>query len=303
MLRLSILVLIVCCFITSCKKDDNGVNPGNSNGQHSQKQKGCTNENALNYDPEAEVDNGNCKLVPKANTPVITKITATWCGPCGDWGWELFKTIEKKAGEETILMSCYSSRKSEFSNEAALKIGNQLSDYRAFPSFCANWKSRQVYPEPPMPPLKFFPDSVFKAVDSIRQQRPVANVGFVTEEQNDSIYVKSVTKFFKDVNDKYDKFYVGIYAIEDGVRGPQNVTDEGIKMKNHHHVMRGSLTESVWGKKLTKGPVKKGEAFRKNFTVTLEDKWNEENVELVMMVFKKNLSYRFINASTVTILE
>lgn len=55
--------------------------------------RGCTDPTAANYDADAAQDDGGCVVIAEKQYSLFFKYTATWCGPCGDWGGPAFEEI------------------------------------------------------------------------------------------------------------------------------------------------------------------------------------------------------------------
>ena len=46
---------------------------------------------------------------PQTSMPVITKIAATWCPPCGSWGWDFFEHMLEDNTDDAIIMAVHHS--------------------------------------------------------------------------------------------------------------------------------------------------------------------------------------------------
>src|SRR5690554_6390421 len=42
--------------------------------------------------------------VEEKNMSVVAKRTATWCGPCGGWGFDLFADLKQQYKDEAVFM-------------------------------------------------------------------------------------------------------------------------------------------------------------------------------------------------------
>src|ERR1700752_2435008 len=79
--------------------------------------------------------------VAEENTALVNKFTATWCGPCGSWGWDLFENVIEENANDAIYMGTYSSSSpsydnTDFYNTIADTFYNSFAPGKGIPAFC-----------------------------------------------------------------------------------------------------------------------------------------------------------------------
>ena len=208
---------------------------------------------ACNYDPEAKKDDGSCNsptiwyadldgdglgnladtvsactqpvgyvnnsddqmdaLVERKSMSLISKITATWCGPCGSWGWTLLEDIIAETSGEAVIMSVYSPTNSELNNTTAVDFGDDFGT-QGYPSFCVNGKNRTEYSTTG----GIFPDqtktNVVATSDSMAASNALVSMAYQKSIDGTTLTLNTLTEFYANLTGEY---YLGAYVIEDGV--------------------------------------------------------------------------------------
>lgn len=235
-----------------------------------------------------------------AQTPVnksmaiVQKCTATWCGPCGSWGWTLQEdiTTDNMSGSNPngFVFALYGSSSSNYYNAAA----GQLTTWaQSFPNWAVNNINRTafsstggIYPTTTQTTIK-------SAVDSFAAIAPNASTGFTVDITGNNITINTKTKFWKSVSGTYN---VGVYIIEDSVYGTQNGQTGSVY---HHNVLRGNMGSTVFGDQIATGSISANQTFDKTFTYTITDNtWNKSRLKFLTVIWKKNgTSWDFENAN------
>ena len=87
--------------------------------------------------------NASAQVPKKVSTSLVHKITATWCGPCGGWGWTLADDIIAATKDKSLFVSLYNDDGISYGNEkfytkTAEDLGAQFT-YGGWPSFWQQW--------------------------------------------------------------------------------------------------------------------------------------------------------------------
>jgi len=238
--------------------------------------------------------------VPEVQRPLITKIAATWCPPCGGWGWTFFENLVIDNEDKATLIVAHHD------GDLVTVAGD---------AFSSNFNS------PYQPYFYVYNDDVEVSsstaaakrtevkdiVDVEAAKSPVVNAGmnlFLSGDNNLTIDTK--TKFFQATSGEY---YIGVYAVEDEV-----VNDQAGQGNDavHEKILRGSLTGVTFGWLLTSGDISADSEFTASFSFELDDAWNLDHLEIVTIVWKKegdtfvavntNLSSDFMVVGNVNIL-
>ncbi len=237
--------------------------------------------------------------VPEVQRPLVTKIAATWCPPCGGWGWIFFEdlVIDNEA-KATMIVAHHDGDLVTVAGDA----------------FSSNFNS------PYQPYFYVYNDDVGASSSSAATKRtevkdlvdveaaksPVANAGMNLFLTGGQLVIDTKTKFFQAASGEY---YIGVYAVENEVVNYQaGIGDNAV----HEKVLRGSLTGETFGALLMSGDIAVGGEFSNSFSTELEDTWNLDHLEIVTIIWKKegdtyvaintNLSSDFVVVGNVNIL-
>lgn len=141
--------------------------------------------------------------VEQKNMGVIAKRTATWCGPCGGYGFVAFDNLLTNFQDEAVFLafkgSFYHLDGYQVSQEGQLLFDN-INDHfniaASTPHFFYN----------------FSPNSSSGMVSAHNESDVVVNSNYEFEMQSDKIKLKTTTKFFQEVEGDY---YITPYLIVD----------------------------------------------------------------------------------------
>ncbi len=233
--------------------------------------------------------------VTEKNMGLYNKLTATWCGPCGQWGWTLNTDIMTLIDGNAVMMGTYASTSSDMYNATAGAFKTAFSPTSGWPDFCANGKQKTqfsgtggIYTGPTK-------DSVVAEINRHVNAEVKVNSGYSSKIEGDTMIITTKVKFFKDMP-VGSTYFLGAYVIEDGVMNTQN-GQSGVVA--HHHVLRGSaLAGSHWGTQITSATTA-GSTFDYTFKMAIPASWNKNNLEVATIVWEKvGSAYKFVNAYT-----
>ncbi len=242
--------------------------------------KGCTNPAAANYDPDASTDNGACVVINEAQYSLFYKYTATWCGPCGDWGGPAFEAMVDANPGRILAFTLQAS--DDFSTARNTEVFDAFEakwPYSGTPNFQCN--------------NVILGTNVGGAQAEINTRNAVApdagvgihySIGAGTNAGKLNINV--YTKFFKDVSGEY---FTGVYILHKEIVKNQNVDGTYDPNYVHHHVMMDHVTP-VWGDAITTGNTAKGTVKHLGYVYPYTDipDLNLAKMEVVAIVWKKN---------------
>lgn len=233
------------------------------------------------------------QTAPEKNVGIVNKTTATWCGPCGQWGWELFEEIITDNNAKAICMGTYGSPSSDMYNQTAGDFYEDFASGAGWPAFCALGANRTAYSESGGIYPSTTRTNVKTAIDSFANAPVKASTGYNYTISGQTLNVSTVSKFWSADN---GEFFVNAYVIEDSVMNVQAGQSGTVA---HHYVLRGGLTGS-WGVSLVNGAVAANQTFNKNFTFNIPNDWNKSKIKVVVMLWKKTGNhYNFVNANNV----
>jgi len=233
------------------------------------------------------------QTVPEVQKPLVTKVTATWCPPCGSWGWDLFENLVEDNSSSAVLIAGH-YRGSDLETTA----GNELAEnfgVSGQPSFYLG-NSRQSASSGSAPMAR---TDIKSAVDNASAIGPVANTAImpIAYDPATKFYTfETTTTFFQAASGEYS---LSVYAVEDDVVNSQ--ASRGADAI-HKRVLRGEITgQGTFGGTIVSGNVSADQSFSSTFSLEFPMvEWKEEDLHLVLVIWKKNGStYEFVNANEI----
>lgn len=212
--------------------------------------------------------------VPEIQRPLITKIAATWCPPCGGWGWTFFEDLVVDNEDQATLIVAHHD------GDLVTVAGD---------AFSSNFNS------PYQPYFYVYNDDVEASsstasakrieikdlVDVEAAKSPIANTGMILNLADLQLQILTKTKFFQSASGEY---YLGIYAVENEVVNFQQ--GQGANAV-HEKILRGSLLDDTFGELISSGDVDAGSEIEKNYNVELDANWDVDHLEIVTIIWKK----------------
>ncbi len=226
--------------------------------------------------------------VPEVQRPLITKIAATWCPPCGGWGWTFFEDlVVDNEDQATLIVAHHDGQLVTVAGDAFSSNFNSPyqpyfylynDDVEASPSNAADKRIE-----------------VKDMVDAEAAKSPVANTGMILNLADVQLQILTKTKFFQAASGEY---YLGIYAVEsEVVNFQQGQGNDAV----HEKVLRGSLLDDTFGELISSGDVNAGSEFEKNYNIELDAFWDIDHLEIVTIIWKKeNDTYVAVNTNLST---
>lgn len=245
---------------------------------------GCTNVNAVNYNPYATVDDGSCVTVEQKQGAFAVNYTATWCGPCGDWGAPKIHDIEA-AGENVVAITAHASGDPMFNEVLYNSFAASRPTGGGIPSF---W-------------VGDVDDGGAGTASTILLQTPPAGLQFSATKTGDVMNVDAQAYFFDAVNGEY---YLSVYILEDGIDGSASsgsYAQNGVanpETYKHDFVLRTAATpNNAYGEMIASGAIPAGTSVSKSYSITLDPSWNDTYVAVCLWKYDNgNNFYSFVNA-------
>jgi len=238
-----ILLLSLFTLISSCNND--------SDDQDIPEVLGCTDPESANYNPDATISDNSCLYTVKENVPLISKVTATWCPPCGENGMPGFKRILNGLSGTFTAVSCHVSRSLFFNESSEAFLNYSLKRY-VTPTILTNHYVSGAYSDPEST-LKY----AQRYSDSVRSKPVVAAlVGTSTYELNELRYDISAdvwAQFFEPTEDVHK---IAILIIQDSISNFQNGSPND---RMHRNILNGYVGDE-FAVTLKKSSFQKGES-------------------------------------------
>jgi len=183
---------------------------------------------------------GYSQEAPETQSSLITKISATWCSPCGGWGWDMFHDLIVDNEEKATLIAVHHSGELQTTTSSAFADNFMITGQPQF--FIGNVKQSINSSSAAAKRTE-----IQTAVNAIADTAPIVNTGISATytDGTQEINVNTQTEFFQDADANY---YLGLYIVNDGYVGFQQ--NQGANAQ-HEKVLVASFTTSHFGDQLT----------------------------------------------------
>ena len=261
-------IAVIAFALASCAPSSNGP------------VKGCTNSAAVNYTSQATQDDGGCVVIAQKQYSLFYKYTATWCGPCGDWGGPAFVTDCDANPGKILAFTIQCS--DDFTNNSPSDMYTALSTkwpYGGTPNFQCNTVSLGVNDA-----------GMYGEVTTHNALVPEAGIGIYytvgagtnAGKLNINVYVK----FFADASGEY---FAGLYILHKNIVQSQNTSGGMDPTYVHHHVLMDHVT-AVFGDAIASGTITNGKVYNLGYVFPYTQIVNLDlsKMEVVGILWKKN---------------
>lgn len=242
--------------------------------------KGCMDAGAVNYDPSATQDNGGCVTIQQKQYSLFYKYTATWCGPCGDWGGPAFEgVVDGNAGKILAFTIQTSDDFSWAGNTEVFDAFSAKWPYGGTPNFQCNNVA-----------LGTNDGGAYGEIATNNALSPNAGIGihYSIGAGNNAgkLNINVYTKFFNAVDGEY---FAGVYILHKSIVKNQNVAGTYDPTYLHHHVMMSHVT-GVFGDPIASGTIGAGKVYNLGFVFPYTDipDLDLSKMEVVGILWKKN---------------
>lgn len=232
------------------------------------------------------------QVVPSNRMPLITKITATWCNPCGTWGWSLNEEIMTN-NPDALTICVHASSSSQLYDPCAATMYSVFAPTSSgVPSWYVDGVRKTAYSQSGGVYTTQTKNAVKAHVDSVMLYDATAGTGFSWSWNGNTISIQAKTQFF---NTETGDIYLGVYFIEDDIVKYQN----GIGNNAVHHPTLRTNVSAELGDPLLNGTISQGQQFNANYNFTVPADWQKHKLRLMAILWKKdaNNNYSIINTS------
>ena len=209
-------------------------------------------------------------------TPIITKVTATWCPNCGTWGWSFFEDLKTiyGNGDEALLLGVHHS--GDLKNPTSQWFANNLG-FTYQPQFYLDRTPLNVSSGNRQAKVS----ETQMMVNDLRDNSSDIEVSFVNAyfEGDDIITNLTINKSTPTNNN----LYLAVYVFENNVEN--NQSQQGMAM--HPNVLRDVLSNEYFGEMIASNGSQINN-LQINLSKTLNTDWNKDNIGLVAVVQSQN---------------
>jgi hypothetical protein len=227
--------------------------------------------------------------VPNVQKTLYTTVEATWCGNCGQYGVPTTANLNNQIGEKMTPLVLHASNSSDLHSPIAASFNSALGG-----SGQPKWHldgGDAIYNSTSI-------ETTLSNVINFQYNSTScsANSGFIWAYDEDSIFIRTKTVFFENLDGEY---YLALYISEDSIWNYQaNYGSAGSGNIYHNHVLRSSITNNVYGSSLVSGNTSSGSEYFRKFVVPRNSNWNMDQIHITAVMWKKNGStYEFVNTN------
>ena len=232
------------------------------------------------------LESDNTLEVTESNMAVVGKRTATWCGPCGSWGFPQFESLKQTYRGKALFMAWKDAFTTTEGTTLFDEVGPTFNLGGSVPTFFYN----------------FIPNANDSVITKhIESDYVEANSNYEMEVSGENVLLKTTTKFFANVEGVY---YIAPYMIVDNIVGYQNGHPDGNNTIHHNYVARiakPTTTSSVknFGYQLTTNGADRGHTVNLDFTVKKDISWKTRDISFGLVIYKQEpWGLQFVNAFT-----
>lgn len=224
---------------------------------------------------------------------IMTKTSATWCGNCGSWGWDLFKEIIDDNQEKNVVIWT-SHNSGDLDNDASVDINNGWGSFGQ-PQFFVNSDVISAGPNTTQNARA----EINAYIDALLGFSALAGVGVDATYDGTTLSVTGKAEFFTGLED--GNYHLAVYLLKDHIISNQASIGENA---DHRFVLSDKVTESSFGEQIINGNVDAGASFTINASKEIENV-DLENDEVVIILWnlRSDGVYAFFNANRNSIQE
>ncbi len=223
------------------------------------------------------------EVVPQTQSSLIIKKTATWCPPCGGWGWDLFEQLIDDNEDKAIIWAMHYS--GDLISPTTQGINSNLSGAGQPRFYLDNVDQGSS--------SSAIRSAIMSGVNQNATEAPIANaIATNISVDNNQITLTVKSKFFAEASGEY---YLNVYIVENGV-----INNQAGRGNNavHKKVLRDDMAGFAFGEIVAQGTISANATFSTDFTIPVAAGWNTNNIELSTIIWKKNgTKYDFVNGT------
>lgn len=227
--------------------------------------------------------------VPEKQVPLVSKISASWCPYCGEWGWDFMESLLADNQETANLITVHYS--GDYRSQAGAEM---TSNFGAFgqPQFFLNSDLISVNAST----VGAQRSEVKNAITMENVRQPIAQTGLLAGTYEGQFNVIAKTRFFQEAEGEY---YLGLYVVEKSFNGPQAGRGSNALHKN---VLRMALTEGTFGVLMAEGALAQGTEVLSQRSISISDlRYELDKIFILSVIWKKEGNkYQVINTNSVS---
>ena len=218
---------------------------------------------------------------------IMTKTSATWCGNCGSWGWDLFKDlIEDNSNKNVIIWSSHNS--GDLDNDASVDINTGWGSF-AQPQFFVNSDNFNVTSSNSQAARV----EINGYIDALLGFGALAGVGVDATYDGETLSVTGKAEFFTGLED--GDYHLAFYLLKDHVIANQASVGPNA---DHRYVLTDKITESTFGQQIVEGAVASGSTYTVEASKEIADiDLDNDEVIAILWNLRADGVFAFFNAN------
>lgn len=216
------------------------------------------------------------QVVPETHVALVTKRTATWCGVCGGFAWDMMKRIQEGYDStQVVAVNAHHSSSSKLYSEVAAAWIDAFEASFSQPRFYVGTSvigSGSASTE----------NAIDERIQEVNTTTPVAQSGLslAYEPNTRSLRLRATMKF--NLSGVTGTYRLGFYLVEKEVISEQSSrASEAL----HTNVLRESLTADPFGQVMYQGASMAPETFTTEVFYTLPEAYDIDNIRILSVIW------------------
>ncbi|MFN0188280.1 MAG: Omp28-related outer membrane protein [Bacteroidia bacterium] len=250
---------------------------------------GCKKDSSEPVAPPTGGGGTTTLTVQKKNRALLMDFTATWCGPCGQYGGPAFDGTLVQEGLTIAPMKLYATSSTPSSmGHPFYSAMSSAFGISGIPSFRLNNASVSTSTNAAINAAATFQNDTSKLIAGVALSKVI---------EGDSIKVKTKIKFFKSQNAGSD-YKIALYVVEDNIISPQLVGSTTNNTYDHRNILRASNSSTYSGVSFnSSAAILVNQEFDKTYSIYLNPAWNKANLKVIATIWKGGTTPTVINSN------
>ncbi len=257
------LPILLCLLMSSC---DDSI-------------EGCTDPNSINYNPNAEKNDGSCSYPDETKKVVCFFFTDSDNSTCGSFGINLLDQVKATNPVNTYFISVHPNGTDALFSPSGIDVASAFN-VSGFPDFGVGDQNNLLNQS-----------TILNAIQNESTESPLAGINPEVTVTTDSVIITMYGRFYTNDTSTY---FAAAYLAEDNIISPQTGLSPTY---SHQHVFRGSSGLSGIGTQINTLPISLNSSFKIRRSIYIQPGWNISNSRIIAVIWRQNGSdFEYVNA-------